>query len=359
MKISNVGFDGTFWDGKFGFEVDAFYRLRENILATPTSQVPSTFGADLPLTNLNKRDNRGFEITLSHKNKIGDFSYDVTPMFSWTRGKYVKIEENVLPVTNDMDEETKEFNRLWNNRYVNQGQWDDRQWGYISDGFFMNQEQIDAHTIDQDQADNQTIRTGDIIYKDLNGDSYIDWRDEQVIGKSGLPKIMYSMNLGMTFKGLSLRMLWQGAADFTNTFSGSAAAPFENESIPLLEHYKFRAIVAVDSDGNEYITNPDDFKLPPVTQNGRNNNNSKPSDFWTYNVRYLRLKNLNISYSLPKKFVAKFGINQCLFYLSGTNLFTISNLGIWKKSFDPEIVNQNCNQYPPVKTLSVGLKLTI
>jgi TonB-linked SusC/RagA family outer membrane protein len=359
MKISNIGFDGNFWNGLLGFEIDAFYRLRENILAQPTAQVPSTFGASLPRTNLNKRDNRGIEITLTHMNKIGDFSYDISPMFSWTRGKYVKLDEDVLPTTGDLDEETLEFNKLWNARYVNEGQWDDRQWGFISDGFFMNQDEIDNYPIDQDQNGNQTITVGDIKYKDINGDNYIDWRDQQVIGKNGLPKIMYSVDMGAMWKGIGLRMLWQGGADYVVNFGGSAAAPFSNESIPLTEHYDHRAILGTDADGKQYITNPDNFSLPPVTQNGRTSNNGKGSDFWTYNAAFMRLKNLNISYSLPKSLLDNVGISQCVFYFSGTNMLSFSNLGIWKKSFDPEVTGANNRDYPPVKTMSFGLRLTL
>jgi TonB-linked SusC/RagA family outer membrane protein len=359
MKISNIGLDGTFWDGLLGFEIDAFYRLRENILAQPTEQVPSTFGASLPRTNLNKRDNRGIELTLTHMNNIGDFSYDISPMFSWTRGKYVELDEDVLPTTGDLDPETLEFNKLWNARYVNEGQWDDRQWGFISDGFFMNQDEIDNYLIDQDQNGNQTITVGDIKYKDINGDNYIDWRDQQVIGKSGLPKIMYSVDMGALWKGIGLRMLWQGGSDYTVTFAGSAAAPFSNESIPLTEHWDNRAILATDADGKAFISNPDNFSLPPVTQNGRTANNGKASDFWTYDAAFMRLKNLNLSYSLPSSILGKTGIKQCVVYFSGTNLLSFSNLGIWKKSFDPEITGANNGDYPPVKTASFGLRITL
>ncbi len=360
MKISNIGLDGTLWDGLLGFEIDAFYRLRENILAQPTEQVPSTFGASLPLTNLNKRDNRGIEITLTHLNKIGNVSYDISPMFSWARGKFVELDEDVLPTTGDLDAETLEFNKLWNARYVNEGQWDDRQWGYISDGFFMNQDEITNYTINQDQNDNKTIKVGDIKYKDINGDNYIDWRDQQVIGKSGLPKMMYSLDMGANWKGLGLRMLWVGGLDYVVTFSGSAASPFSNESIPLVEHYDNRAILGTDAEGKQYITNPDDFKLPPVNMaGGATPNNAKGSDFWTYDAAFLRLKNLNVSYTIPKTLLEKTGVNQCVIYFSGTNMLSFSNLGIWKKSFDPEIPGADNRDYPPVKTMSFGLRLTL
>lgn len=367
MKIGNVGLEGMFWNGKFGFELDAFYRLRDDILEQPKTVAPSTYGAEFPKTNLNKMDNRGFEITLSHKNRIGHFAYDISPMFSWTRGKYVEWDENPLPVTDDMTEEGRLFNQMWNERNLRKGHWDDEKWGLVTDGFFMNQEEVDTWPIDQDQAGNQTLKVGDLKYKDLNGDNYIDWRDEKVVGyasqeeadKTALPRIMYSMNMGVSYKGLSVRMLWQGAAAYSVTFTDRAAAPFHSGGIPLREHYKYRAIIDVDADGKEFIANPDDFKLPPANQMGRNPNNTKASDFWIYDARYLRLKNLNISWSLPKALYGTTGINECVIYFSGSNLFTISNLGIWKKSFDPEIPVANNRDYPPVKTMTLGLKLTL
>ena len=359
MTMYNLGIDGTFWNGLLGFEIDGFYRLREDILAQPTEQVPGTFGASLPRTNLNKRDNRGFEITLTHKNKIGDFSYDISPVFAWTRGKYVELDENVLPTTGDLDPETLEFNRLWNNRYVREGQWDDRVWGYVTDGFFMNEDQIANHPINQDQSENSTLKVGDLIYKDINGDNYIDWRDQQVIGKSGLPKSMFSLDMGASWKGFSVRMLMEGGADYVVTFGGSAAAPFSNESIPISQHYKYRAIIGQDENGKDYITNPNDFKLPNVNQVGRTANNGKGSDFWTYDAAYIRLKNINISYSIPKSLLDKVGINNCVVYFSGSNMLTFSNLGIWKDNFDPEVTGANNRDYPPVKTATFGLRLTL
>jgi hypothetical protein len=170
---------------------------------------------------------------------------------------------------------------------------------------------------------------------------------------------MYSLDMGAQYKGFAVRMLWQGAADYIVQIQGSGAAPFSNESIPLKEHYDYRAIVGTDENGMQYIKNPNDFELPPVTQNGRSDHNSKTSDFWTYDASFFRLKNLNISYSLPKKLLDNAGIERCIVYFSGSNLVSFSNLGIWKNSFDPEIVGANNRDYPPVKTLTFGLKLTL
>jgi len=347
LTMYNVGLDGNFWNGLLGFQTDVFYRLSSDILAIPIQNVPSTFGAALPLTNLNKRDKRGFEITLTHRNTIGKVTYDISPIFSYSRGKYVEWEE---VISADQD---------WNNRYGLTGEWDDKRWGYLSDGFFETQDEITNHKVNQDQAKNQTIKVGDIKYKDLNNDGVIDWKDETVISTTGLPKTIYSLIAGVEYKGFRLSTLFMGGSNYVISFGGSAAAPFDNESIPLTVHYENRAIVGKDSNGKDYITNPDNFKLPPATQNGLTSNNRKSSDFWNYDAIYLRLKNLNLSYSLPKKIIKHAGFNECIFYFSGTNLWTISNLGIWKNSFDPEVIQQDNKNYPPVKTITFGLKLTI
>jgi hypothetical protein len=137
------------------------------------------------------------------------------------------------------------------------------------------------------------------------------------------------------------------------------AAPFSNESIPLSQHYEYRAIVDQDGDGNNYITNPNDFQLPPTTQNGRTANNGKSSNFWRYDATFFRLKNVYFSYDLPKSLLDNAGISSCQFYFSGTNLWATSNLGIWKDSVDPEITGANNRDYPPVRTMTLGLRLTL
>lgn len=226
----------------------------------------------------------------------------------------------------------------------------------------MSEEEIANHPVDQsyngDAIKNNNVFVGDIKYKDLNNDGIIDWHDEKVIGTTGLPKTMYSLNLNGQFKGFSVDMLFQGGANYRVAFGGSTAAPFSNESIPTEEHYLHRAKVALDNAGKKYITNPG-AKLPPVYQTGLTPNNAKNSDFWSYDTKYLRLKSLNVSYTIPRTLISKYNINQCTFYVSASNLWTISNLGIWKDSYDPEVINQNSRNYPPVKTVSLGLKLTL
>lgn len=360
MTMYNAGLDGMWYNGLIGFEFDAFYRLREGILATSTEEVPNTFGASLPKENLNKRDNRGFELTLMHKHSVGDFSYHFNPMIAWTRGKYVEIQEELKPEGGeDLTPEEIEENILYNKRYGKEGHWDDRFWGYETDGMLETQAEIDAYINDHSDLTTASLQVGDFRYKDLNNDSIINWKDEKVLGKSGLPNWTLGINTGCTYKRVSVNMLWQGGAGYTVTIAGSAAGPFGNENVPLTEHYEHRAIVGVDDDGNEYITNRNSYELPPVTEiGGLSDNNNHTSDFYSYNAMFLRLKSLNVSYALPQRWMDQVGLKSVNVYLSGTNLLTFSNLGIWKDSFDPEVTTQNNKKYPPVKVLTFGTKIT-
>ena len=359
MTMYNAGLDGMWYKGLIGFELDLFYRLREGILAASTEEVPNTFGASLPKENLNKRDNRGFELKLMHQNKVGDFSYHFNPMIAWTRGKYVELQEELKAISgDDLTPEEIEENRLYNERYGKEGQWDDRFWGYEFDGFLETQEDIDNYINDHSSITTAALQIGDFKYKDLNNDSIINWKDQKVLGKDGLPNWTMAINTGFKYKRVSVDMLWQGGAGYTVTFSGSAAGPFGNENVPLEEHYKYRAIVDVDEAGNAYISNSDSYKLPPINQvGGLTDNNNVTSDFYSYNAMFLRLKSLNVSYDLPQQWMDRIGFQSASIYFSGTNLLTFSNLGIWKDSFDPEITTQNNKKYPPVKVLTFGTKI--
>src|SRR5690606_30493464 len=105
--------------------------------------------------------------------------------------------------------------------------------GYLSDGIFMSQDEIDNHSINQDQAGNTTIVPGDIKYKDLNDDKIIDWRDQDEIGYSTFPDLTYGLNLEVGYKGFSVTALFQGASMFNSMISGPLRGPLQNLSNPF------------------------------------------------------------------------------------------------------------------------------
>ncbi len=344
MTSYNVGLDGSFLKGKFGFELDFFYRVTDNIFGQPLESYPSTFGATLPQVNLNSSDDRGFELKLNHRNKIGDdFSYNITASVSLAREKYKRWSENPY---DDPDEI-----RI----YQKTGKYTNRWIGYKSDGLFMSKDEITNHPINQDQAGNTTLRPGDIKYKDLNGDNIIDWRDQDVIGYGTFPDLTYGLNVDIQYKSFSLTALFQGASLMNSMIADAIRGPLTNQGNAFEFQYKYRW--QPDPTNPNININPD-AKLPAIYPEGTNTNNNKASDFWLQDATYLRLRNLNVSYALPKNFVNKIGFQDINIFVAGSNLLTLSKLGIYKSSIDPEATDYQ-KFYPPVKTVSFGINITL
>lgn len=355
MKIANVGIEGTLWDGGLGFEFDVFYRLREDILALPDSDIPFHFGASLPRTNLNSRDNRGFDLMLKHKGKIGNVSYNINPMVSYSRGRYVSWEENILST----DGEDAVANAEYNKRYVLTGNWDDRQWGYQTNGFFTSQSQIDNYPVDIDGAGNVTLIVGNLIKIDQNNDGVIDWKDQVVIGQGGMPKFNYSTNMGAKWKNWSLDMLWQGAAGYSLTFGG-AAGPWSHsghQTVAKSFAYENRSIRGANGDIEILREFP-----PTFTTGGAPEIDTAASDFNRIDAMYLRLKTINLTYNIGNKLVDELGLSSIQLYLAGSNLLTFDNLGVYSGSYDPEIISGTAGgnmdrAYPNSKTVTTGIKI--
>ncbi len=353
MTSYNLGLDGSFSNGLLGFEFDLFYRSVDNVFGEPLDVFPSTFGAILPQLNINSTDDRGFELTLTHHNRINrDFNYSVGANFSYSRAKYTNWAE---PPFDDPDE-MRIFQLT--------GNFTNRRVGYISDGIFMSQSELESHPINQDQAGNVTLRPGDIKYKDLNGDGIINFRDQDEIGfgvdrlldRGAYPDIVFAFNFSIGYKGLGISALFQGASRFDHF---NRIHPFSNFAPPWDFHEKYRWQPDPNNPGNNI--NPD-ARLPALLGDGvgRTPNNELDSDFWIQDGTYLRLKNLNISYSLPGRWLEGIGIQGVQVYLAGSNLLTVSKLGIYKNSIDPEgVAGGRSFFYPPVKTLAFGINVTL
>jgi len=342
----NLGLEATFFKGQLQVETDIFYRKRENILSNDQQSVANEGGYDLPLTNINISDDRGIELSAVYQQKMGEFKIDIAPNFSIGKEKFV--------VRRDIEDFTdSDYKRI----YGREGQWVNRRFGYQSDGIFMSQDEINNHPTIQDGNGNLLLSPGDIKYKDLDGNDTINFRDQDVIGyASNMPEINYGINLSASYKNLKLSLLLQGASKFSIYINGPAATMFSNGSIPLSYHYKYAW--QPHPDDPSININPD--AILPASSFTASTNNARVSDFWLRDVRYLRLKNINLSYNIPKKIISKIGLDNSQIYFSTENLFTLTNLGIYKNSFDPEFDpnTQTTRRYPITRSLTVGLKMT-
>ncbi len=335
MTNYNVGLDVNLWSGKLNLVVEGFYRERSDILATPRQTFPSTFGAALSQRNLNSSDDRGFEFELSHYNKVGEVGYSIKGVLTYARSKWIHYEEEDYTDPDDI-------------RILQQsGNWRNRAIGYISDGIFKSQAEIDESPVDQDQAGNSTILPGDLRYKDLNEDGVITWADQDYIGYgTGNPDLNFGLNLGMDYKGFNLGILVQGGSIYSGYISGLAQVPFNNQSAPLTMHWEERY---------HEVNNPDGT-LPAFSM-GVRKQNTKYSDFWLKEITYLRLENVNLSYNLPKEWLSPVGIKNLNVYVAAHNMAVISNLGMWSSEFDPE-ATLSVNNYPAHRTITFGVNVT-
>lgn len=331
MKTYNVGLDVRFL-GCLSATFDLFYRKRTGMLANRQGSLPYSFGASLPAENINSQDNRGFELVLGYQKKFGDFNLNLSGNLSYSRAKWIHFEEAEYT-----DEDQIRINKK-------SGKWVNERYGYITNGFFESQEQIDQWPIDQDGANNVTIKPGDLIYKDLNNDNVIDWKDQDIIGKGEMPTIYYGFNVDLSWKGFSLNMLWQGATGFNFEIVSDARSTFTQNRNGYEYFYSDRW-----TPGNK------NAKFPRASI-GLPANQDKFSDFWYKEATYLRLKSLMLSYNLPKKVVSKLNLPDISIYVAGTNLLTFDNLSYY--GYDPEAPNYNNGlYYPQQKTYTVGLKV--
>jgi TonB-linked SusC/RagA family outer membrane protein len=329
MTIYNAGLDFSLWQRKLYGSFDVFKRHRSGIPGQRSQSMPSTFGANLPTENLNSINTEGFEFSVGTAGSIRDFRYDINANISYSRAKWDKYDQASYT---DPDED-----RL----YRLAGRSTDRRIGYVFDGLFTSQEEINKWdcTYEVLNNDNSTLRPGDAKYKDLNGDKIINWRDQKEIGKGTTPHWMYGFNFSLKYKGFDLTGLLQGAFGYTT---------YVVLDDPETE-IKYKNIWSdTNNVSNAYVPRP--------------GGNAKVNWLWStyrnHNSSYLRLRNLAFGYELPKSVINVLGIQRLRIYFAGTNLFTISNLN--KYGIDPEMSESYYAgiSYPQQYTFSFGLNIT-
>ena len=207
--------------------------------------------------------------------------------------------------------------------------------------------------MDIDRKGNRTIVPGDIIYEDVNGDGVINSMDERPIGyrEDSTPTINFGINLSASWKGFDLAMDWTGSGMTTWRQCWETARPFQNDGNSPTE-------VLSDCWHLADMWNPDSELIPgkyPLLRLPSDERDAayEKSTFWLHNVNYIKLRNLEVGYTLPKQLLSKVGISKVRVYVSGTNLLTISNLSI----MDPECASDNGLDYPPMRVINLGINL--
>ncbi|MEN8118132.1 MAG: TonB-dependent receptor [Bacteroidota bacterium] len=336
----NIGVDFGLFNNKISGEFEYFSKRTEDILRPNSGIVPSTFGAALPDENIGIVDSWGSEGAIRYNNTFGELGFAVSANYTWSENKIVDIAEpeDILPA---IAQTGREIGILF---------------GYLSDGLFQTQSEIDAAPVQWSEAIHNELKPGDIKYKDINGrdasgnftgkpDGKIDDADRTVVGESGIPNLVFGLGIELDYKGFDLFANFQGATGFTRLWH---PIPFERDGNTYAE--------LADSwrPGNE------DAKYPRLSFGDlpANHDHDRVSDFWATDVTYLKLRNIELGYSF--KNLNKVGIDNVRLFFSGSNLLSFSNLD-WR---DPEagvdLDNTSSSRnpfYPQVKTLTFGVNV--
>jgi len=341
-KIMNFGFETSYKNGLITAEFDWFRRNRSGLKATRQEALPSTFGQPMPQENLNSDINEGFELSLGHRGAAGDFKYNISANFSTTRIKNDYVER--APSTNMYDN----WRNNSNDRYK------DIRWGKKVVGQFTSYEEILNAAI-QDNNGNKSLLPGDLKFEDVNHDGVIDDSDVQAIGHGDSPRMYYGLTLGAQYKGFDLTLFFQGAAGHDIYISGDVLDPFIQQG--LGNGFAFMT----DRWHREDATDPNSAwipgAMPALRVSGLGDNRS--NNTWSlHKADYLRLKTLEVGYTLPGKWLADKGIDRLRFYINCNNLLTFTSQEGLMKYIDPESNNAQLRYYPQLKTMNFGVNVS-
>lgn len=337
--MTNIGFDSKFWNGLLSFSTDFFIRDRSGL---PAQKAVDNAGILKTWYNLNSDQTRGFEISIGHKNKIGELNYSIDGNFSWARTKAIKVEHGQY--TNGYTE--------W--KWNSEGHWTNIRWGYDYIGHYQNQEEINNAPMYSKSKNNSAILPGDLKYTDWNGDGYIDNYDQMPIGRTSYPELMFGATFSAEWRGFDFTMFWQGGA-----LSQFKLGIFDTQAFRQGQTEKNVWAYFVDRWRKVDYTDPNSEwiagKYPAIRDYFSPNINGEESNFWNNQGSYLRLKNIEFGYTIPKSITNKIDISNLRIYVSAYNLLTFSA----NKYIDPEQREGDWTMagYPQIRSFNCGLSL--
>jgi len=326
----NAGLEFNLWNNLFSGNFDFFYEKRNDILTEYLTR-PQWVGVTMAAANLGETKNSGIEIELHHRNSIGkDFNYNVGFTFSHAKNEIVAMDEPAL----------KTGYRKREGHAIGQ------YFGLIADGF-VTQADIDGGNLPKSTFAMQDLKPGDLKYRDMNGDGFIDDRDETFIGYSDVPENTYALTLGADYKGWGFSVMFQGVDHVSRYYDAEAMYAFINGG-KVKEHHLGRWNPAVSEAEN--LANA---SYPLLHYANYGDHNQRLNSFFLQNGAFLRLKNIELSYTLPENWIKHIGMSQCRLYVNANNLITWDHLD---DLVDPE--SNGSNRYPICKTVNFGLNVT-
>lgn len=332
-KKHDVGIDLYLWGDKFGFTADYFNETRNGIYMT-RSHLPDIIGiqGDKPSANVGSVKNRGIDGNFKFSHKISNVYFQLRGNFTYSKNEITEADEMV-----------NRYPYLRNTGYrVNQAK------GLIALGLFKDYEDI-RNSPRQNFGDQRDLMPGDIKYKDINGDGIINNDDVVPIGATTRPNLIYGLGVSVTWQGFDFNLHFQGAGKTHFFINGFTVYPFV--------YGEWGNILEGMAKSNRWILgkNEDPNAEYPRLSYGGNRNNYRPSTYWLRNGAYVRLKTLEMGYTLPKTLTGKLHIGKIRLHVIGQNLLTFSTFKLW----DPEMGSSNGMTYPLGKTVTFGLTINI
>lgn len=335
-KKMNLGIEiGLFKD--FRINVDYFTEKRDQILLKRRT-VPSFQGVSsdyIPRVNMGKVDNHGVDVEVSYSHTFNkDFSISSRVNFGFNDNTAIELDEPMR---------SEEYAYQYHEEGFRLGQ----EFGYLIDwdspgnGYFTSQDEIDSY---YPYGFGGKPRVGDFVYKDVNGDGVIDQKDLSPIGYSTtVPGLNYGISLGLNFKGIDFNVLFSGLGRYSKYYSGQG----------VVEWTKQGTYFDWTRNGwtEERYKNGDKITYPAISTTKTVSHTE--NDFFIQNRSFLRLKNIELGYTLPERFLSKVGVKALRVYVSGQNLFVWDNLRI--THVDPE--QNNSYGYPITKNVTLGLNI--
>jgi hypothetical protein len=334
--------DTRWFHSNLTFNADIFKEKRENILQTPNNwtQTSGMAKGDLPVFNKGIVENHGYEFELGWNQKVNkDFSYFAKAVYSYARNKIIEKNESSKPY----DYQWEKGNPI--NQYF----------GYVYEGFYNSWEEIAAAP----RRTSPATSPGDVKVKDLNGDGIINADDRCPIGYAQIPEITYSFQLGFDYKGFDFSAMIQGAARNSVMLTGDVGldnnfgAYFEQhrgrwnpETAATATYPRFQKGANAAASAENYPGNNDPTYGQPQWL----------SNFWLLDGSYIRIKNIVIGYTIPKKVLKNTPLSSVRFYANGYNLFTWDHTKIVDPEQDPS--KNNGYFYPQQKVYNVGVNVT-
>lgn len=330
-----IGVDFTLFN-KLNGSIDYYNRKTTGIIMDVT--VPKEFALDAYKDNVGSMRNSGIEINLGYNTKIGQVDFGIAGNFSYNKNEILDLgggdPAKYLDASGGYNQRNK-VGEAMNSYYI-----------YKADGLFNSQEEADAYTAKYGNPFGKEFKAGDLRYVDVNGDGKLTADDRAYCGSSD-PKITYGFNINAGWKGFDLSLMFNGAADVKRlfdayevygNFSGDAAHP---------------STIWRDA----WTPENQNAKMPRIffDTNSPSSNRSVQSDFWMQNTSYLRLKNLQLGYTIPKNWLNSIGVENIRIYYSVENLLTFDKMKI---NIDPEATSQRLSSYPLLRTHAFGINVS-